>query len=244
MSFWYEKQEFPIVGLAPMHGFTKSDFRALCRANGADVTYTEMVASEAIIRSIDDAFQKINFTLAERPIIVQIFGANPESMAQAAQIIEEKFNPDGIDINFGCPVQKAAKQGFGAVQLSNKENAVKILKAMSEILTKTPISAKIRLVDQDIDNTLDFIRSIEPYIKVLAVHGRTATQKYRGEADWTQIWQIKKAFPDLLVLGNGDIRTLEDLKYKIGNLDGALIGRAAKINPQVFQELIRIKKGD
>lgn len=242
MSFWYKKIKSPIIGLAPMHGYTKSNFRALCRANGADVVYTEMIASEAIIRDVADAFKMIEFTEGERPIIVQIFGSNPESMAQAAQIIEEKFSPDGIDVNFGCPVQKAAKQGFGAIQLSNSNESAAILNAMYQKLKQTPLSAKIRLVDQNIVHTLNFIKKISPYIKVLAVHGRSATQKYRGQADWSQIHQIKKEFPNLIVLGNGDIKTLADLKLKIGNLDGALIGRAAKINPKIFKELIKIKE--
>lgn len=241
MTFWVSKIKKPIVGLAPMHGFTKSDFRKLCLQNGADVVYTEMVAAEAIIRNVPQAFKMIEFSPAERPVVVQIFGSNQESMARAAEIIEEKFAPDGIDVNFGCPVQKASKQGFGAVQLSDAKKAAEILKAMKKKLKHTPLSVKIRLVDTNIENTLNFVQKITPFIKVLAVHGRTATQKYKGEADWAQIYKIKEKFPELIVLGNGDIKTLDDLKEKIGNLDGALIGRAAKINPMVFQELRKIK---
>ena len=221
-----------------MHGFTNSPFRLKCRQFGADVVYSEMVAAEAIIRRVPNALEMIKFTEAERPIVIQIFGSNPESMAQAAKIIEDEFKPDGIDLNFGCPVQKAAKQNFGAVQLSDTDNAVNIVKAISKILDHTPLSAKMRLPDDDVSSAINFVRAIKNAgIKLVAIHGRTATQKYRGQADWAPIYDIKKQFPNLFVLGNGGIRSKSDLDAKLGNLDGVLIGRAAKINLEIFLEL-------
>ena len=238
MTSWFEKIKKPIIGLAPMHGFTESAFRLKCRNFGADVVYSEMVAAEAMIRRVPKAFEMIKFEEAERPIVIQIFGSNPKSMAKAASIIEKEFSPDGIDVNFGCPVQKAAKQNFGAIQLSDVDAAVKIVKAISKALDHTPLSAKMRLPNDDIDDAIKFVAEIKNAgIKLIAVHGRTATQKYRGEADWTSIYEIKKQFPDLFVLGNGDIKSKSDLDAKLGNLDGVLIGRAAKINPEIFKEL-------
>lgn len=238
MSYWFEKIPKPIVGLAPMHGFTQSSFRLKCRRLGADVVYSEMVAAEAIIRRVDKAFEMMKFNEAERPVVIQIFGSNPASMAKAASIIEKEFFPDGLDINFGCPVQKAAKQKFGAIQLSDPAAAREIVKAISKVLHHTPLSTKMRLPNENIEDLIEFIESIKNAgILLVAIHGRTATQKYRGEADWQPIYEVKNRFPDLYVLGNGDIRSKSDFDQKIGNLDGVLIGRAAKIQPQIFQEL-------
>lgn len=236
--FWFEKIPKPIVGLAPMHGFSKSSFRLKCRRAGADVVYSEMVAAEAIIRHVTKAFEMIKFEEAERPIVIQIFGSKPEVMAQAAKIVEENFAPDGIDLNFGCPVQKAAKQNFGAIQLSSPANAASIVKAVSKALKRTPLSAKMRLPNNNIDDAIKFVAAIKNAgVKLVAIHGRTATQKYRGAADWKPIYEIKKQFPDLCVLGNGDIRSKSDLDNRLNNLDGVLIGRAAKINPEIFRNI-------
>lgn len=227
----------PIIALAPMHGFTGSKFRLKCRNYGADLVYSEMVAAEGIIRRVPAVLEQLEFVKAERPVILQIFGSNPKSMAQAAQIIETEYQPDGIDINFGCPVQKAAKQGFGAVLLRDPKKAVQIIKAVKKVLKNTPLSIKIRLND-DIEETIDLIEKAEKAgVQMVAIHGRTLTQKYRGVADYDKLHLIKSHFPDLLILGSGDIRTRDDINTKLGNLDGILIGRGAKIRPEIFQEL-------
>lgn len=227
----------PILALAPMHGFTNSDFRLRCHKAGADLVYSEMVAAEGIIRRVPVVLEQLEFDETERPIILQIFGSNPISMAQAAQIIEEEFKPDGIDLNFGCPVQKAAKQGFGAVLLRDTKKAIEIIKAVKKTLCHTPLSIKIRLND-DINETINFIKAAQRAgVQMVAIHGRTLTQKYRGQANYDKLHEIKAHFPDLIILGSGDIRTKDDLKTKLGNLDGLLIGRAAKIKPEIFQEL-------
>jgi tRNA-dihydrouridine synthase len=227
----------PIIALAPMHGFTKSEFRLKCRGLGADLVYSEMVAAEGIIRRVAPVMAQLEFIQEERPVILQIFGSNPVSMAQAAQIIETEYMPDGVDINFGCPVQKAAKQGFGAVLLRDSKKAVEIIKAVKKVLKTTPLSIKIRLND-NIDETIDFIKDAQlAGVDMVAIHGRTLTQKYRGESNYDKLHEIKSHFPDLLILGSGDIRTKNDVDLKLGNLDGLLIGRAAKIRPEVFQEL-------
>jgi len=242
IKFWFEKIQKPIIGLAPMHGFTKSEFRLLCRQSGADVVYSEMVASEGIIRRAPKVMEMLDICKEERPVVIQIFGNNPESMAKAARIIEEEIKPDGIDINFGCPVQKAGKQGFGAIQLNNPEKAAEIVMAVSKVLKTTPLSVKIRFPSKNIEDTINFVEVIKKAgAKLVAIHGRTLTQKYRGQADWEHIQKVKDSFPDFPILGNGDIRSLDDLKKNIGSLDGVLVGRAAKIRPAVFQELRVIK---
>ncbi len=238
MKKWFNDVEKPILALAPMHAVSRSPLRQDCRKAGADVVYTEMIASEAIIRRISQAFEMMKFNEIERPIIVQIFGNNPDSMAQAAKIIENEINPDGIDINFGCPVQKAAKQGFGAVQLSDSNNAAKIVHAVKKVLKKTPLSIKIRLVSKNVQDSIDFVdKMVKAGIDMVAIHGRTPTQKYGGSSDWLHAHEIKKLFPNIVVLGNGDIKSTEDLKNKIGNLDGVLVGRAAKVRPEIFTDL-------
>jgi nifR3 family TIM-barrel protein len=235
---WFENIKKPIIGLAPMHQVTNSAFRLKCRKAGADVVYSEMIASEAIIRDIPQAKEMASFKDAERPYVIQIFGNDPKVMAQAAKKLEAELAPDGIDINFGCPVQKAAKQGFGACQLFEPEKAAIIVKTVKKALKKTPLSAKIRLATKNIDDTIGFVKVImDAGIDLVSIHGRTATQKYGGEADWKAMNKIKQSFPDLYILGNGDIKSAEDIKAKIGNLDGVLVGRAAKIKPDIFREI-------
>ncbi|PIT97238.1 tRNA dihydrouridine synthase DusB [Candidatus Berkelbacteria bacterium CG10_big_fil_rev_8_21_14_0_10_41_12] len=240
---WFEEIEKPILGLAPMHQVSKSPLRILCRRAGADAVFSEMIAGEAVIRRIPQAFEMAQFSKQERPIIIQIFGANPESMARAARIIEDEIKPDGIDINFGCPVQKAAKQGFGSCQLKDPEAAAEIVCSIKKALKNTPLSAKMRIPSKDIEETINFVKSIyDAGVKLVSIHARTPTQKYRGLADWKHVYAVKEKFPSLYILGNGDIKSLKDLKEKIGNLDGVLVGRAAKINPQIFIELKSIKR--
>jgi len=240
-DYWFNRISKPIIGLAPMHGFTNSAFRLKCRKAGAEVVFSEMVASEAIIRRIPKAFEMMKFEESERPVVIQIFGSNPETMKQAAEIVEREFSPDGIDINFGCPVQKAAKQGFGAVQLRDRKGAIEVIKAVKSSV-KLPLSVKMRLVGPLPEETVDFVGKLrDEGVSLITIHGRTPTQKYRGQANWEILHEVKKRFSDLVVLGSGDIRTLADLKNKIGNLDGVLIGRAAKINSEIFKELRKIK---
>ena len=235
-NFWQNLAK-PIIALAPMHQVTNSRFRLKCRKAGADVVYTEMVAAEAIIRHIPKTYEMMSFKQAERPIVVQIFGSNPKTMAKAAEIVEKEIKPNGIDINLGCPVQKAAKQGFGSCQLNSPKQVEKIIFAVKRA-TKLPVSVKMRLVSKVESDTVKFAKMLENSgVDAIAIHGRTPTQKYGGHADWELIHKIKKHFPNLIILGNGDIESLQDLKDKLGNLDGVLVGRAAKRNPQIFSSL-------
>lgn len=238
---WYELIARPIVALAPMHGFTDSAFRLKCRRAGADAVYSEMVAAEAIIRRVPKALEMMAFQEEERPIIIQIFGNSPQNMAKAAKIIEREFRPDGIDINFGCPVQKAAKQGFGAIQTQKPDEASEIVRGVSRSV-EIPVSVKTRLSDKTAKKSGDFVELMfQSGAKLVAIHGRTPTQKYRGSADWKILYEIKERLADKVILGSGDIRCAQDLKDKIGNLDGVLIGRAAKRDPEIFRELKAVK---
>lgn len=235
-NFWNSLPK-PIIGLAPMHSVTDSSFRLKCKKTGADIVYSEMIAAEAIIRRVPQALEMMKFSETERPILIQIFGSNLVSMTEASKIIEKEIRPDGIDINFGCPVQKAAKQGFGAIQLNDGEKAAQIVRTIASAI-KLPVSVKMRLVSKVPQDTVDFIREIKNAgVAAVAIHARTQTQKYHGHADWELLHKIKKEFPELIILGSGDIETPQDLKDKLGNLDGALIGRAAKRNPQIFLKL-------
>ena len=242
-KYWFTRIAPPIIGLAPMHGFTDSDFRLKCRKAGADVVYSEMVAAEAIIRHVPKAFEMMKFRKAESPYVVQIFGAKKDSMAKAAKIVEEEIGPDGIDINFGCPVQKAAKQEFGSYQLGYPQKAGAIVRAVSKA-TKLPVSVKMRLPSKAERGIVEFVKLMfESGARLVTIHARTATQKYGGHADWELLHKVKKHFPENLILGSGDIDSLQNLKDKLGNLDGALIGRAAKRSPEIFKELADMKNG-
>lgn len=227
----------PVIGLAPMHQVTNSFFRLECKKAGADLVYTEMVAAEAVIRNVPKAFEMMSFEEVERPIAIQIFGSNADSMARAAKIIEKELTPDMIDINLGCPVQKAEKQGFGSCQLKDPQAVAKIIKAIKSSV-KLPISVKMRLVSKIAEDTVSFVRILEKAgVSLVAIHGRTPTQKYGGHADWELMHKVKKHFPNLIILGNGDIETTQDFKDKLGNLDGVLIGRAAKRDPEIFSKI-------
>jgi tRNA-dihydrouridine synthase B len=239
---WFEKIKKPILGLAPMHQVSRSELRIASRKSGADVVFSEMIASEAIIRRVPQALEMMKFSEAERPIIIQIFGNDPEVMAQAAEIVEKDFRPDGIDINFGCPVQKAKKQGFGSCQLKDPVSSARIIKTVKEKLKEIPLSIKIRIPQGDLDKTIEFVKRAKGAgIDMISIHGRTPTQKYGGEADWSFAYEIKKIFPDLIVLGNGDIKSVEDFYKKVQNLDGALIGRWAKNHPEIFGQIKKSK---
>lgn len=237
MKKWIESVNRPILALAPMHQVSRADLRKLCHKNGADVTFSEMVAAEAVIRHVPQAFEIMKHSKEEGIFIVQIFGNNPQTMAQAAKIIQEEIKPDGIDINLGCPVQKAAKQGFGSCQLQNADSVKEILNMVTSAVS-LPVSIKMRAPSKNTEETIEFVRKIkEAGIYMVSVHGRTPTQKYGGLADWNHAYEIKKTFPDLIVLGNGDIKTVEDFKNKIGNLDGVMIGRWAKVHPEIFFQI-------
>ena len=230
---------FPIL-LAPMEDVSDPPFRALCKRHGADLMYTEFISSEGLIRDAAKSVQKMDIFEYERPIGVQIFGSDIESMVQAAQIIE-RVNPDLIDINYGCPVKKVACKGAGAGLLQDIPKMVKLTEAVVKAV-KIPVTVKTRLGwDDETKNIVETAERLQDIgIEALTIHGRTRKQMYKGEADWTLIGEVKEnQRMNIPIFGNGDIDSPEKaLLYKNRyGVDGIMIGRASIGNPWIFNEM-------
>ena len=234
-----ELGEFPIL-LAPMEDVSDPPFRALCKRHGADLMYTEFISSEGLIRDAAKSVQKMDIFEYERPIGVQIFGSDVESMVHAAQIIE-KVNPDILDINYGCPVKKVACKGSGAGLLQDIPKMVKLTEAVVKAVN-IPVTVKTRLGwDDQTKNIVETAERLQDIgIEALTIHGRTRKQMYKGEADWTLIGAVKdNQRMKIPIFGNGDIDTPEKaLLYKNRyGVDGIMIGRASIGNPWIFNEM-------
>ena len=229
---------FPLL-LAPMEDVSDPPFRALCKENGADVVYTEFVSSEGLIRDAAKSKIKLDIYEKERPVGIQIFGANLDSMLKAVDIVE-KTKPDIIDINFGCPVKKVVSKGAGAGILKDLDLMEKLTEAIVK-RTKLPVTVKTRLGWDD--NTIKIIEVAERLqdvgCKAIAIHGRTRAQMYKGDADWTYIEKVKNnPRMHIPVFANGDINTPEKAQQiKNLGLDGAMIGRASIGNPWFFNQV-------
>lgn len=234
-----ELGDFPLL-LAPMEDVSDPPFRALCKEQGADVVYTEFISSEGLIRDAAKSLHKLDIYDRERPVGIQIFGANLESMLRTVEIVE-KSNPDFIDINFGCPVKKVVSKGAGAGILKDIPLMVKLTEAMVKH-THLPITVKTRL---GWDNDTIYIREVAERLQdvgtqAIAIHGRTRTQMYKGEANWQPIADVKNnARMHIPIFGNGDVDSAEKaiiMRDKFG-LDGAMIGRASIGNPWFFRDV-------
>jgi tRNA-dihydrouridine synthase B len=234
-----ELGNFPLL-LAPMEDVSDPPFRALCKENGADLMYTEFISSEGLIRDAAKSKAKLDIYEYERPIGIQIFGAEIESMVEATRIIEQT-GPDIIDINYGCPVKKVACKGAGAGIL---QDIPKMVKLTAEIVktTKLPVTVKTRLGwDDDTKYIVEVAERLQDVgIEAISIHGRTRKQMYKGEADWTLIGDVKNnPRMRIPVFGNGDIDTPEkavEYKNRYG-VDGVMIGRASIGYPWVFREI-------
>ncbi len=226
--------------LAPMEDVSDPPFRALCKEQGADVVYTEFISSEGLIRDAAKSTMKLDIYEKERPVGIQIFGANLESMLQSVEIVE-KSNPDIIDINFGCPVKKVVSKGAGAGILKDIDLMVSLTEAMVKH-TNLPITVKTRLGwDNDSIKIVEVAERLQDVgCKAISIHGRTRVQMYKGEADWAPISEVKNnPRMHIPVFGNGDVDTPEravEMRDKFG-LDGAMIGRAAIGYPWFFREV-------
>jgi nifR3 family TIM-barrel protein len=234
-----ELGDFPLL-LAPMEDVSDPPFRALCKKYGADLMYTEFISSEGLIRDAAKSLQKLDIYEYERPIGIQIFGSEIESMIQSAKIIE-KTNPDIVDINYGCPVKKVACKGAGAGIL---QDIPKMVRMTAEIVkaTQLPVTVKTRLGwDEDTKFVVDTAERLQDIgIEAISIHGRTRKQMYKGEADWTLIGEVKNnPRMRIPVFGNGDIDTPEKaLEYKNRyGIDGIMIGRASLGYPWVLNEI-------
>ncbi len=231
--------EFPLL-LAPMEDVSDPPFRAVCKDNGADLMYTEFISSEGLIRDAIKSRKKLDIFDYERPVGIQIFGGDEESLSMAAKIVEVT-NPDLLDINFGCPVKKVAMRGAGAGVLKDIDLMVRLTSAVVKS-TSLPVTVKTRLGWDDNTKNIEEVaeRLQDVGIKALAIHGRTRTQMYKGEADWTLIGKVKNN-PRITIpiFGNGDIDSPEKaLEYKNRyGVDGIMIGRAAIGYPWIFNEI-------
>ena len=234
-----ELGDFPLL-LAPMEDVSDPPFRALCKENGADVVYTEFISSEGLIRDAAKSVIKLDIYEKERPVGIQIFGANLDSMLQAVDIVE-KSNPDIIDINYGCPVKKVVSKGAGAGILKDICLMETLTKAIVE-RTNLPVTVKTRLGwDHDSIKIVEVAERLQDIgCKAIAIHGRTRAQMYKGDADWSYIEKVKNnPRMHIPVFANGDINTPERAMHIRDNLglDGAMIGRASIGNPWFFNEV-------
>ena len=234
-----ELPRFPLL-LAPMEDVSDPPFRALCKEQGADVVYTEFISSEGLIRNAAKSTKKLDIYTKERPVGIQIFGSNLESMLGAVDIVE-KTNPDIIDINYGCPVKKVVCKGAGAGILKDIPLMVSLTK---EIVKRTslPVTVKTRLGwDEKSIKIVEVAERLQDVgIKAISIHGRTRAQMYKGDADWTQISAIKNnPRMHIPVFGNGDVNSPEKAKEMRDDfgLDGAMIGRASIGNPWFFDQV-------
>lgn len=230
---------FPLL-LAPMEDVSDPPFRAVCKDNGADLMYTEFISSEGLIRDAIKSKKKLDIFDYERPIGIQIFGGDEESLSLAAKIVDVT-NPDLLDINFGCPVKKVALKGAGAGVLKDIDLMVRLTEAVVKS-TKLPVTVKTRLGWDDQTKNIEAVaeRLQDVGIKALSIHGRTRSQMYKGEADWSLIAKVKNnPRIHIPIFGNGDIDSPQKAKlYKEKYaVDGIMIGRAAIGYPWIFREI-------
>lgn len=229
----------PII-LAPLEDVTDSAFRLLCRQFGANMVVTEFISSEGLIRDAQKSQRKMTFDEAERPIAIQIFGHDPESMRQAAILASEE-KPDVIDINFGCPVRKVTMKGGGSDLMRDVPRMISITKAVVSACN-IPVTVKTRLGwDEKSKNIVEIAEKLQDCgIAAITIHGRTRSQMYKGKADWTLIGEVKhNPTMKIPVIGNGDIDSPETAlqKFKDYGVDGIMIGRAAIGNPWIFKHV-------
>jgi nifR3 family TIM-barrel protein len=230
---------FPLL-LAPMEDVSDPPFRYLCKKHGADLMYTEFISSEGLIRDAIKSRQKLDIFDYEKPIGIQIFGGDEEAMAMATKIVDAT-QPDIVDINFGCPVKKVVCKGAGAAVLKDIPLMVRLTEAVVRS-TNLPVTVKTRLGWDERTKNIEEValRLQDVGIKALSIHGRTRTQLYKGEADWTLIAKVKSnPNIEIPIFGNGDIDTPKkalEYKNKYG-VDGIMIGRASIGHPWIFNEI-------
>ncbi len=231
--------EFPLL-LAPMEDVSDPPFRALCKQHGADMMYTEFISVEGLIRDAHKSVQKLDIYEEERPVGIQIFGANLDSMVRAAEIVEEA-KPEVLDINYGCPVKKVVCKMAGAGILQDIPRMVALTEAIVK-RSNLPVTVKTRLGwDEKTKYIVEVAERLQDVgIKALSIHGRTRKQMYKGEADWTLIGKIKEnPRIHIPIFGNGDINSPQKaLEYRNRyGVDGIMIGRASIGNPWIFNEI-------
>ena len=231
--------ERPVL-LAPMEDVTDPAFRLMCKEFGADMVYTEFVSADALIRSVSKTEQKLNISEAERPVAIQIYGRDVDTMVEAARIVEQA-QPDVIDLNFGCPVKRVAGKGAGAGMLRNIPLMLDITRAVVDAV-RLPVTVKTRL-GWDAENKIIVTLAEQLQdcgIAALTIHGRTRAQMYTGEADWTLIGEVKNnPRMHIPIIGNGDITTPQRAAecFDRYGVDGIMVGRASFGHPWIFKEI-------
>ncbi|MDD6473447.1 MAG: tRNA dihydrouridine synthase DusB [Bacteroidales bacterium] len=228
------------VLLAPMEDVTDPAFRLMCKRFGADMVYTEFVSADALIRSVNKTAQKLNISEEERPVAIQIYGRDVDTMVEAAKIVEQA-KPDVLDINFGCPVKRVAGKGAGAGMLQNIPLMLEITKAVVRAVN-IPVTVKTRLGwDESHKVIVELAEQLQDCgIQALTIHGRTRAQMYTGEADWTLIGEVKhNPRMHIPIIGNGDITTPERAGecFDRYGVDAIMIGRASFGRPWIFKEV-------
>ncbi|MGI8432764.1 MAG: tRNA dihydrouridine synthase DusB [Chthoniobacterales bacterium] len=239
MLSWFANGKFPLY-LAPMAGVSDMIFRQLCKERGADVLVTEFVSSEGVFRRNERTRGYLEFDAArERPIGVQLFGGNAEHMGEAARQVVDWVQPDFIDLNFGCPVNKVVAKNGGSALLKDCGTLGKVVDAVVKAVTPLPVTAKIRIGWDDATiNAVEVARQVESLgVAALAVHGRTRAQGYSGAADWEVIAAVAEAVA-IPVIGNGDLFSASDVarRKRETGIAGAMIGRAAMSSPWIFAQ--------
>jgi tRNA-dihydrouridine synthase B len=228
---------FPLI-LAPMAGISESPFRQICRRMGADLVLSEFLSSEAIRRRIRTTLEGAEFEPVERPIGIQIYGADPGAMAEAAALITEHYEPEFIDINFGCPVKKVVQRNGGSGCLRDMDLVAQIIRAVIGA-THLPVTVKTRSgwSDQTRDPVTIALRMQEAGARAFTLHARTRTQMFSGTADWDEIARVVEAL-DIPVIGNGDVETANDIVRMREHTQcaGVMIGRGAFGNPWLFRD--------
>jgi len=231
------KEPGKIYALAPLAGVTDSAFRQICKEFGADVVYSEMASVTALVYSPQKTLEMLQFNKKERPYIVQLFGSEPEHFTKAARLIEKEIKPDGIDINFGCPVLKVAKQKAGAELFKDTKLSKEIIKTVIAN-TSLPVSIKTRTKAGSVDilQFLDYVSDLD--IKAIMIHGRSLKQGFSGPVDYKTIKEARKYFKGVILANGGvkDKKTAQELLDKTG-ADGIGIGRGALGKPWVFSEV-------
>jgi tRNA-dihydrouridine synthase B len=235
---WFRSRQIPLY-LAPMAGVTDSVFRRLCKEQGADVVVTEFVSADGILHRNQRTREMVGFRPEERPIGVQLFGADPEKMAEAAKAVVDWVQPDFIDLNFGCPVNKVVCRHGGSALLRDCPLLQRVAAQVIRALDPVPVTAKIRLGwDATSINAVQTARILEDSgISAIAVHGRTKEQGYSGSADWDQIARVADAVT-IPVIGNGDLRTAEEVSARLAQtkIQGVMLGRAVMTSPWLFRQ--------
>ena len=230
---------FPLY-LAPMEDVTDPAFRMLCKQFGADRVYTEFVNADALVRDVKSTMRKLTISDEERPVAIQIYGREPDSMAQAAQIVEQA-RPDIIDLNFGCPVKKVAGKGAGAGLLRDIPKLLEITRAVVRSVS-LPVTVKTRLGwDEQSKNIVELAEQLQDCgISELTIHGRTRSQMYSGDADWTLIGEVKNnPRIHIPIIGNGDVNSPQRAAecFERYGVDAVMIGRASFGHPWIFKEI-------